>query len=294
VSTEPASTEPETAMAEPVLSWTNAEGAGAVEAVTTIILSPLGQAFQESEPTQTDSSESPVAGAEQADEVRTDASNVATPGSDASSVSTVSPNEALARALLAGAGIRGIDIPGGLTPQLMNQLGRLLREATGGLLDLLAARAMTKREVRADMTVIVAKDNNPLKFSPDMEAALTHLLVPRGRGFMPPLRAVGDAYDDLRAHQLGFMAGMRSALAVVLARFDPRALEEKLAGTSVVDSILPTHRKAKLWDMFGELYGTIAKDAQNDFHLLFGHEFLRAYQAHVAKVPERGGSVTKH
>ena len=168
-------------------SWTNAEGAGAVEAVTTIILSPLGQAFQESEPTQTDSSESPVAGAEQADEVRTDASNVATPGSDASSVSTVSPNEALARALLAGAGIRGIDIPGGLTPQLMNQLGRLLREATGGLLDLLAARAMTKREVRADMTVIVAKDNNPLKFSPDMEAALTHLLVPRGRGFMPCL-----------------------------------------------------------------------------------------------------------
>ena len=124
---------------------------------------------------------------------------------------------------------------------------------------MLAARAMTKREVRADMTVIVAKDNNPLKFSPDIEAALTHLLVPRGRGFMPPLRAVADAYDDLRAHQLGFMAGMRSALAVVLARFDPRALEQQLIGTSVVDSILPTHRKAKLWDLFGELYGTLSR-----------------------------------
>jgi FHA domain-containing protein len=294
VSTEPVSAEPETAMAEPVLSWTNAEGAGTVEAVTTIILSPLGQAFQESETTQADSSESLAERAKQAHEVTTDLSNVAAPGSEASSATTVSPNEVLARALLAGAGIRSIDIPGGLTPQLMNQLGRLLREATSGLLDLLAARAMTKREVRADMTVIVAKDNNPLKFSPDMEAALTHLLVPRGRGFMPPLRAVGDAYDDLRAHQLGFMAGMRSALAVVLARFDPRALEEKLAGTSVVDSILPTHRKAKLWDLFGELYGTISKDAQNDFHLLFGHEFLRAYQAHVAKLPERGESATKH
>ena len=28
-----------------------------------------------------------------------------------------------------------------------------------------------------------------------------------------------DAYEDLRMHQQGFMAGMRSALAVVLARF---------------------------------------------------------------------------
>src|SRR5205085_3542026 len=144
-------------------------------------------------------------------------------------------NDALLRSLLKGAGLRDIDVPGGLTPQLMNQLGQLLREATGGLLDLLAARAMTKREVRADMTVIVASDNNPLKFSPDREAALTHLLVPRGRGFMPPLRAVADAYDDLLAHQLGFMAGMRSALSLVLARFNPRALEERLTGTSVVD-----------------------------------------------------------
>src|SRR5206468_9514259 len=85
-------------------------------------------------------------------------------------------NEALLRALLSGAGLRDLDVPGGLSPELMKQLGRLLREATAGLLDLLAARAMTKREVRADMTVIVASDNNPLKFSPDMEAALTHLL----------------------------------------------------------------------------------------------------------------------
>jgi FHA domain-containing protein len=193
-------------------------------------------------------------------------------------------------ALLDGAGLRGVDVAGGLTPQRMKQLGELLREATGGLLDLLAARAMTKREVRADMTVIVASDNNPLKFSPDREAALTHLLVPRGRGFMPPLRAVTDAYDDLRAHQLGFMAGMRSALTVVLARFNPRAVEERASGTSVVDSILPTHRKAKLWDLFGELYESISKEADGDFHSLFGREFLRAYQSHVAKIPEHGDS----
>ena len=40
----------------------------------------------------------------------------------------------------------------------------------------------------------------------------------------------------------------------------------------------------------GELYGTISNDAQNDFHMLFGREFLRAYQAHVTKVPARAES----
>jgi FHA domain-containing protein len=139
--------------------------------------------------------------------------------------------------------------------------------------------------------VIVAADNNPLKFAPNMEAALTHLLVPRGRGFMPPVRAVTDAYDDLRSHQQGFMAGMRAALAVVLARFDPNDLEKRLSEHSMVDSFLPTNRKAKLWDLFGQVYGEISKEAETDFHALLGQEFLRTYREHVGKLPGAGDRV---
>ena len=71
-----------------------------------------------------------------------------------------------------------------------------MRETMRGLLDLLAARANAKREVRADATVIVASDNNPLKFSPDLDAAVAHLLVPRGQGFMAPQRSLADARDE--------------------------------------------------------------------------------------------------
>ena len=210
------------------------------------------------------------------------------PAATPASAAGTATHDELLRALLAGAGLRDIEIPGGLTPQLMNQLGNLLHEATRGLLDLLAARANTKRQARADMTVIVTKDNNPLKFSPNVETALAQLLVPRGRGFMPPLRAVGDAYEDLRMHQQGFMAGMRSALALILTRFNPHELEQRLSDHSMVTSLLPTTRKAKLWDMFGALYGDISKEAESDFHALFGEEFLRAYQAHVGKPANRG------
>ena len=190
----------------------------------------------------------------------------------------------LLRAFLEGAGVPDLNLPGGLTLQTMRMLGEILREAMQGTLDLLLARAMIKREVRAELTMIVAKENNPLKFSPNVETALTHLLAPRTRGFLPPLQAMRDAYDDLRSHQIGFMAGMRAALAGVLLRFKPEQLAERLTRKTMLDSLMPMNRKAKLWDLFEELYGDISKEAEDDFHALFGKEFLRAYQAQIDKL----------
>ena len=168
-----------------------------------------------------------------------------------------------------------------LTPEFMRLLGQLVREATRGTVDLLVARAALKREVRAEITMIVAKENNPLKFSPTVEVALGHLLSPPARGFMTPDRAMRDAYDDLRAHQFAFLAGMRAALEGVLKRFDPAVLEGKLTQKSVLASLVPGARKARMWDVFNDLYGQISAEASDDFHELFGKEFLRAYEAHI-------------
>ena len=194
----------------------------------------------------------------------------------------------LLAALLRGAGVRDIEVPGGLTPERMEELGAVMRETMRGLLDLLAARAHAKREVRADATIVMSHDNNPLKFAPGLEAALTHLLVPRGQGFLPPLRSLADARESLRTHQDGFVAGMRAALAAVLARFDPAKLEERLAASDDGGSLLPMTHKAKLWSHYEALYGEISREAETDFHFLFGEEFLRAYHAKT-KPPAAGG-----
>lgn len=199
----------------------------------------------------------------------------------------------LLRAFLAGAGVPNLNIPGGLTPQTMNLFGQLLRESAQGTLDLLLARALTKREVRAEMTMIVARENNPLKFSPNVEVALSHLLAPQGHGFMMPLQAMKDAYDDLRSHQFGFMAGMRAALAGVLERFNPEQLEQRLTQKTMIDSLLPMHRKSKLWDLFSERFTDISKEAEDDFQALFGKEFLRAYEAQVAKLEQDDENVKR-
>ena len=203
----------------------------------------------------------------------------------ASSAGEARPDELLA-AFLEGAGATNLKIPGGLTPELMNLLGKLMHESVRGTLDLLLARALTKREVRAQATVIVARENNPLKFSPTVDAAFTNLLAPQGQGFMAPTQAMRDAYNDLRSHQFGFMAGMRAALEGVLGRFDPAQLEGRLTKKSMLGSLVPSSRRAQLWELYEQLYREISKEAQDDFQTLFGKEFLRAYEAQIDKLEQ--------
>ena len=193
-------------------------------------------------------------------------------------VASNAPGEAaLLTALLDGLASPGLRIEA-LTPDLMRLIGSLLREATRGSVELLVARAALKREMRAEMTMIVARENNPLKFSPSAEVALQYLLSPPMPGFMAAQPAMRDAFDDLRAHQLAVMAGMRSALEGVLQRFNPLRLEGELTQRSAISALLPALRKARLWDLFQDLFAQLSSEAQDEFEDLFGQAFLDAYE----------------
>ena len=195
---------------------------------------------------------------------------------------------ALRAALLEGLGSPALRIDE-LTPQSMRAIGQLLHEATRGTVELLLARAALKREIRAEVTMIVTRENNPLKFSPTVDVALQHLLGAPTRGFLPGPAAMRDAYDDLRAHQLGVMAGMRAALDGVLQRFDPAQLESNIAGRSSIGSLFAMGRKARLWELFQELFSQLQTEAQDNFDELFGKAFLQAYEQHIDRLRDGPG-----
>lgn len=184
---------------------------------------------------------------------------------------------ALWAAFCEGVGVQ-VDGTGGAHPETLRMAGSLLRAAIEGTLQLMSVRAATRHELHAQVTVIQARNNNPLKFSPDAQSALEQLLQPPMRGFLPGPAAVTEAMDDLVGHAIGTMAGTRSALEGVLARFAPRDLEAKLAARSVVDSVLPMARKARLWELYLQHHEAIREEAQEDFHALFGKAFLAAYE----------------
>ena len=193
---------------------------------------------------------------------------------------------ALLEALRRGLAVPALELPA-LTPEVMELIGQLLHESVRGTVDLLRARTTLKHELRAEVTTIVPKNNNPLKFSPNAEVALQHLLAPPARGFMAAAPAMRDACDDLRAHQFAFVAGMQAVLEAALQRFDPAALEGRLGDRSLLHSLLPAARSARLWELFTEHYARIRGEAADDFHGLFGRAFLAAYDAQVERLQER-------
>jgi FHA domain-containing protein len=173
-------------------------------------------------------------------------------------------------------------VPGGaLDAERLQRVGALLRAMTQGTLELLTARMVAKRELGAASTQLRTRENNPLKFSPDVDTALAHLLGPAERGFLDPQTAVHEAFDDLRAHQVALLAGMRAAIDSVMSRFDPAALEKRLAPGGALENLIPANRRARLWSAYGGEYARIVGEVEDDFDALLGRAFLNAYQAQL-------------
>jgi len=192
-------------------------------------------------------------------------------------------DDAVLAALLRGLGLPNLQLQRPAT-EVAETVGAMLREATAGTIDVLMARALTKKESRIEMTMLSVRANNPLKFFPHADGALTQMLTGAMAGYMPPVEAVAGAFDDLRAHELAVIAGMRAALGAVLHRFDPGQIEARLAVPSVMDKMLSANRKAKLWDRLVEVYGEIVREADDDLQRLYGEKFSQAYEEQVARL----------
>jgi FHA domain-containing protein/type VI secretion system protein len=156
----------------------------------------------------------------------------------------------------------------------------MLREALAGTMGVLRSRSATKREARLEVTMIVARDNNPLKFFPDVDGALAQMLSGRGGGYLSPGEAIGQAFGDIQAHELAVLAGMRAAFAHMLGRFDPAEIAARLPEGGVIDKVL-SNRKARLWDLFVETQAETVREADEDFQNLFGRVFNGAYEAQI-------------
>ncbi|MGY2374402.1 type VI secretion system-associated FHA domain protein TagH [Pseudomonas sp. SDO524_S393] len=192
-------------------------------------------------------------------------------------------DDAVLHALLQGLGLP--DLHTSRTPTELAQLvGEMLRAATAGTMDVLMARALTKRESHIDMTMIGAYSNNPLKFFPDADSALTQMLGGDSPAYMRPVKAMGASFDDLKAHELAVIAGMRAALGAVVQRFDPARVEQRRTTHGALDKWMPARRKARLWDRLVERYEDLARDADEDLQRLFGELFSKAYEEQVARM----------
>ncbi|MGZ8288982.1 MAG: type VI secretion system-associated FHA domain protein TagH [Telluria sp.] len=199
--------------------------------------------------------------------------------------------DALTQAFLRGAGIPTDALASGLTPELMELVGKLLATSLQGAIDQLALRSLVKQEVKADVTMVVVRNNNPLKFFPDSPTVLTQMLRKKMPGFMEPQEALEDAGRALHGHQLGVVAGCRASLDSVMQRLAPSHLDAALGARSVLDALIPPRRPAALWREYVRQYGALAGEAQDQFKGAFGAAFLAAYEHEVDRFDKEAAHV---
>jgi predicted component of type VI protein secretion system len=206
----------------------------------------------------------------------------------AQSGASLEPDAAL-RAFMEAAGLPFKEMPAAQAERMLRDCGAILRATVEGIMMLLAARSVMRKELQAeDRTMVGAGNNNPLKLMSDPHEAMAFLFDPSERtdGFLDPVQAVGDACEDLRAHEQALVAGMCAAMIGVLRRLNPHALEAAFEKSTTAGLPLPG-RKGRLWDLFVTHHGKLARDAQEDINKVLGSEFMTAYQSQLRRM--KGG-----
>jgi type VI secretion system protein len=170
------------------------------------------------------------------------------------------------------------------TPQMAAVVGRLLPIFVSGMLDILQARSEIKSQFRMSMTRMQPVENNPLKFCADPQDAFFRLFMEQGSSFMPPDQAFTEGFDDIKAHQMAMMAGLRAAYDSMIESLDPDHMQDRFDRELRRSPMFKPLNKTKYWEMYGEMFEGLNRDADESFRRLFGDAFAKAYEDQMQRL----------
>jgi type VI secretion system FHA domain protein len=193
--------------------------------------------------------------------------------------------EAALAAFCRGAGVD----PKTITPEARNVAlhlaGQLMRESVLGLMDLNNSRNEFRNRFRIAPPTEQGPES-PLNLSRGVDEALVRLLNTTSTR-AGSVDAVREVFRELKAQSGASLAAMRAAFEEFLERVDPVQLEERFerAGKRGVFGV---QNKGKYWDMYTEMYPSLAQRPADGFPHVFTETFAKAYDAKLRTlVPPR-------
>jgi predicted component of type VI protein secretion system len=208
----------------------------------------------------------------------------ATPAANGTSVDAVpdsaTPGEdlTLLEAFKIGARLDG-DL-GGVPPSMMQSAGASLRQFADGARRLLALRPPLQADAHSPTTLLRGR-TNPLKAVADDAEALAALLHRPKPGYLPGPVAVEEVMRELEQHMRASQAATQIAMNQLLGEYSPEIIEQQLSNQGVLGSLVPSARKAKLWDLYVESRATFDAD-------LFERLWADAYVSELARLRGEG------
>jgi type VI secretion system FHA domain protein len=185
--------------------------------------------------------------------------------------------------LIDALGLSKWNLPEQKKAEISRIVGALVRETMMGLMQALSFRKKIKEEFRINVTTIQPVENNPLKFSANIEDALENMFIKDNKAYQKPLDAVREGFHGISEHQLAVLAGIQAAFRGMLERLDPESLEQRFEKYRKA-GVIKVGQKGKNWDSYKEFHQDLINNIDNSFQHLFGYDFVQAYEDQLQKL----------
>jgi len=184
------------------------------------------------------------------------------------------------------------------TVQLHKTVGLLMREMMQGMMRVLKFRKKIKEEFRINVTTIQSIENNPLKFSANIDDAMENMFIKENNAYKAPVDAVREGFQGIAEHQVAVIAGMQAAFRGMIERFDPDNLESRFEKYKS-SSLLSLGQKSRRWNAYKEYHQGLIDNLDDSFQHLFGYDFVQAYEDQMqslisARITAKDNDETNH
>jgi len=183
-------------------------------------------------------------------------------------------------ALCKGAGIDPLALPADLRMGSLQHAGQLLRETLVGFTELARTRADFASEFGISSGARRRDATSPLVKIAAVEQILEMMLAGRGPGGTRAIDEMRGEFARARHHEIAVAAALREALAAVIEKLDPDALEEQLGRRAAGAG--DANLQSRLWNRYRDLFRSTVQSGDSGLPAVFLVAFARAYESVTA------------
>ncbi|EGQ9132211.1 type VI secretion system-associated FHA domain protein TagH, partial [Vibrio parahaemolyticus] len=182
-------------------------------------------------------------------------------------------------AFIYGMGIDPNMVPSQNREQWFEQLGQSFSLMLIGLMETLHNRAVFKQTNRVNHTAFRKSENNPLKFSANLEDAIHNLYNRQTSSFLKPNAAIKEAFNDIENHEQALMQGVAGTVSSVMSLVEPNTIySDALAKDNVINKVIPARKYAQSWKRFEGIHSQLTDELVNKEFPFYLEDFAKHYE----------------
>ena len=198
------------------------------------------------------------------------------------------PNSAIETKPMANsAGLTGAFLKGlGVKPELQNaltseklwfEMGEGLNLLLTELMESLRQRALVKNQLRVNQTLFQTQQNNPIKFSANIDDVIQNLFIINSASFLSSRESIKESFIDTRRHEHALLAGADGVLKGMLEQVSPSHIDQQVNNNSNILKIIPGQSESKSWKLYQNLHDELSRDVNAKGAMALSDDFLKAY-----------------